>query len=355
MDAWWLDPDGAPGPMLRACVAAAVAAPSVHNTQPWLFRPRQDGVEVFVDRRRQARVIDPSGREQLMSVGAAVLNLRVAVLAHGRVPVLKLLPHGASVDLVARLSSGPPVASSSTARVLARAIPQRRTNRWPFRRTPIPVRTVNDLVKAVAAEGAVLRVLGDTARLTVLGLTRTAEHHWQDDPAYRRELARWTSRRRQGDGIPHEAIGPPPNLDVLPLRDLGLGRPVATGHAAEFEPATTVAVLYTERDAPEDWLRAGQALQRALLTATVRGLAATPMTQALEIPRLRSLVSDPVVGLTAQAVVRFGFPLAPAPATPRRPLADVLDGPAAAGANRPQWTDEPFAPPSSAHLVGPGR
>lgn len=329
MDAWWLDRSGTPGPILQACLASAIAAPSVHNTQPWLFHPGPGGVEVFVDRRRQVPVIDPTGREQLMSVGAAVFNLRVSILAHGRLPVLALLPRGASPELMARLSPGRPVASSPTARALARAIPRRRTNRWPYRSTPVPADAVNDLVRAVAAEGAVLRVLDEVPRLTVLGLTRTAEQRWHDNPAYRRELTRWTSHCGPGEGIPHAAFGPPPDLDVLPLRDLGFCRPVADRPAAKFEPAPTIAVLYTERDAPEDWLRAGQALQRALLTATVRGLAATPMTQSLEIPRLRSLVSDPVTGLYAQTIVRIGFPLVPVAATPRRPLAEVLQRPGA--------------------------
>jgi len=31
---------GAPGQLLTECLRAATAAPSVHNTQPWLFRPR---------------------------------------------------------------------------------------------------------------------------------------------------------------------------------------------------------------------------------------------------------------------------------------------------------------------------
>ena len=35
--------------VLRAGLVAATAAPSIHNTQPWLFRLREDGVDVLVD------------------------------------------------------------------------------------------------------------------------------------------------------------------------------------------------------------------------------------------------------------------------------------------------------------------
>ena len=51
---------------------------------PWRFRAHADGVDVFADHTRRFGVVDPSGREVLISVGAALLNLRIAVLAHGR-------------------------------------------------------------------------------------------------------------------------------------------------------------------------------------------------------------------------------------------------------------------------------
>jgi nitroreductase len=79
----WYTPDGAPGPAVRECLLAATAAPSIHNTQPWLFRLRGDTVDVLVDRRRQLHTLDPDGREMFVSVGAAMFNLRVAVRAHG--------------------------------------------------------------------------------------------------------------------------------------------------------------------------------------------------------------------------------------------------------------------------------
>ena len=45
-------------------------------------------------------------------------------------------------------------------------------------------------------------------------------------------------------------------------------------------------MLFTDRDEPADWLRAGQALQRALLTATSLGVSASFLTQPLELADL---------------------------------------------------------------------
>jgi hypothetical protein len=64
---------------LLAAMKAAVRAPSVHTTQPWLFRLVDNGIEVFPDWRRQLTVADPTGRAVRVSCGAAILNLRLAL------------------------------------------------------------------------------------------------------------------------------------------------------------------------------------------------------------------------------------------------------------------------------------
>ncbi len=278
---------------LLACLDAAVAAPSVHNSQPWRFRIRAGGVDVFADRTRQLEVIDPLGRELLISVGAALLNLRIAVLARGRLPILRLLPPGPEPDLVARLVPGPPATPDATVRALAAAIPRRRTCRLPFTGVPVPGAVLAELTGAASAERATFQVADPPSRAAILGLVRTAEEWRRAEAGYRAELTRWTlplTGRR--DGVPAQALGPrDPDDDVPPVRDFGLTQPERHRRQAHFEAEPTVAVLGTIGDAPADWLRAGQALERVLLTAVVRGLAVSPMTQPLEAPELRPLLS----------------------------------------------------------------
>ena len=91
-----------------------------------------------------------------------------------------------------------------------------------------------------------------------------------------------------------------------------------------FESEPTIGVLYSATDTRRDWVLAGQALQRALLTATARGVSTTLMTQPMEIPSRRSLLTDPTLRLVPQVIVRFGYG-PPTPATPRRPVADLID------------------------------
>ncbi len=319
----WLDRDGCPTPILTSVVTAAVAAPSVHNSQPWRFHARRDSIAILPDPERRLRVVDPTGRELMLSVGAAIFNLRVAILAYGWQANQWLLPHTAPDAPVGRIRLIRPVEPSPTARALAWAITRRRSNRGPFRDVPVPPEVRDDLVAAAEAEGAVLRFPGPVARHGLMGVVRAAERQWIADPAYRAELKQWTGDRDgRGDGVPAAAVGRRSRRGTVPVRNFGVclpaGRPVG-----RFEADPLVAVLYAG-DTPQDWVRAGQALQRVLLTATAHGVATTLLNQPLEIPRLRGLLTDADTGLPPHAIVRLGYAQLPAPRTPRRPVAEVL-------------------------------
>jgi nitroreductase len=318
----WFTASGEPGPALLDCLSAATAAPSIHNTQPWLFRVRDGVVDVLADHGRRLSVLDPDGREMYVSVGAAVFTLRVALGAAGRPATVRLLPEP---DVAARVTIGPSTAPSAAARALAGAIPRRHTNRRPFADKPIPFGTMEELAGAATAEGASLLTIGPELRDGVLSLTRTADNRMRSDPAYLTELGAWTTPPGVGrrDGVPRQAFGPRATDSRLPLRDLALGNGAPTA-SVDFEPEPTLVVLFTPGDTVADWLRAGTALQRLWLTATVRGLAATPMTQLTEVSALRALLADSFTHSVAQTVLRLGFPLTPALPTPRRPLAEVL-------------------------------
>ena len=85
-------------------MAAAVWAPSVHNTQPWRFTVRGQQISLYADAERQLRVADPDGREMMISCGAALFTARLAVRSLGYLPEICLLPDPGQPLLVARVS-----------------------------------------------------------------------------------------------------------------------------------------------------------------------------------------------------------------------------------------------------------
>ena len=84
-------------------------------------------------------------------------------------------------------------------------------------------------------------------------------------------------------------------------------------------------VLGTDGDAREDWIRAGMALGRVLLQATVDDLAASPMTQVVEVETFRARLRKELglVGMP-QVVLRVGYGHGRM-TTRRRSVDDVLD------------------------------
>jgi hypothetical protein len=80
----------------RYVVAEAVWAPSVHNTQPWRFTSDGQQISLYADADHGLPVADPDGREMMISSGAALFNVRLALRTLGYVPETRVLPDPAS-------------------------------------------------------------------------------------------------------------------------------------------------------------------------------------------------------------------------------------------------------------------
>ena len=206
--AWDVDPSGFPSSgtaidKARFAVRYAILAPSSHNTQPWRFIINGDELLVCADRTRSLANIDPFDRELIISCGAALLNLRVA-LAYFRVPVeITTFPQSSDPDIVARVvfpASGPIFKDLAE---LFNAITKRTTNRGPFGDEEVPAAIVERLKSAATSEGvdvASVQELAQRERLATL--IAKADRRQFDDPRFRRELAGWIHPSRKDDGMP---------------------------------------------------------------------------------------------------------------------------------------------------------
>ncbi|AHH96937.1 nitroreductase [Kutzneria albida DSM 43870] len=308
---------------------AASRAPSVHNTQPWRFRVLPDRIELHADLARRLHATDPTDRELRLACGAALLNLRVAVETYGIKPLVSLLP-GASADhALAVVRHGGHVPPSASAQAARRSIDRRRTNRKPFHDVAVPATHTTELVKAAQQERSWLHVVTGRDEWAELRRLVAAAHRVQmADAAFVGELITWTGRGAdQFDGVPATAAGPSPEpQDEWVLRDYNARtlRPRREGKDFEHDPLLVVLCSYYEGPLAE--LQTGQALQRVLLTATELGMCASFLSQPIEVPaqhaRLRRLLGS---GAVPQVVLRVGFG-SPVPATPRRPVTDLLTG-----------------------------
>lgn len=321
--------DAIPAGKLDEVIGLATRAPSVHNMQPWRFVLMTDGtLELRVDPTRSLAVADPRAREVVISCGAALLNARLALRGLGLQPVVDSAVRVDNPLALARVRVRPgPVPTADELTLLA-AIPRRHTHRGGFTGLAIDATMRDDIAAAAAVEGGWLRYIDRVDVAEGLGtLARMADTAQHADPDWRVETARWTpppaSDRR--DGVPPTAYAPARVVTSgLPPRDFSLGR--EWGWVAPDEAGSgTIAVLLTDEDHVDDWLRAGQALQRALLLAASRWVFATFATQPLEVPHIREAVRD-LLGTRGfpQMVLELGHAHSAA-MTPRRPADDVID------------------------------
>jgi nitroreductase len=301
--AWGPESPHAPSrQLIEWALECATLAPSPRDTQPWLFRVDGDAVEILADRSRALAVADPRHRELIMSCGAALSYLRVALRASGWGSRVVRAPFERNPDLVARVEIGERVDPTASDAALLSALLRRRTNDLAFTRSGVTDSAARELCRAAGGHGAELVIIGDLeARHRIASLVSEGQRRQRENPRFGREAETRGQGRETGPG----------------------GTPSASG-LAEASPA--MGVLLTDWEGPPEWVAAGQALAQVLLRAEASGLAASFLNQPLQDHELRARLRR-ALGERGfpQALLRLGRPLHEAPeAVRRRPLEDVV-------------------------------
>ena len=317
-------------PDFTSSVELARLAPSIHNTQPWRFRVDEDRLLLSRDPDRRLAALDPTGRQQVISCGAALHMARLDLRLQGFDSTVEYGPFDDGGELLAVVTTVPGHAVSTEDLSSWRAARSRHTQRDRFAARTVEPAVVADIRGAAEAQGAWVRVLGSAEGVATLAvLLAHAEEVERDDPGYRDELAAWTHRPAGSrDGLPRAAT---PSVagraSTVRLRDFDVPEDDGVSGAADQPPAAEhplTVVLGTEGDRIVDWLHAGAALMAMWLRATVAGVQGSPLGQVVDLDWSRSRLGLElgVVG-HPQMVLRLGYGQ-PGPSTPRRPVSEVL-------------------------------
>ncbi|WP_321820171.1 MULTISPECIES: Acg family FMN-binding oxidoreductase [unclassified Burkholderia] len=320
-----------PDQQLRELLGYAVLAPSSHNSQPWRFLVNGATISVCADRVRALPVVDPFDRELIISCGAALLNLRVALNHAGLAHTIGTFPSEVDPDLLALVRVCDDGYSDASLGTLFDAIPERVTTRAPFESTAVPHEIQQALIAAGVAEGADVACVDALAhRARVAELVAAADRQQFADPRFRRELASWIDPRRHADGMPAFAAGVPALLDfaapvvTMAVRTFDLGDGLAALHHQLVGASPLIVCIATVRDDRDAWLAAGQALERILLVATRAGYTASYLNQPIETAGLRAHLRH-MLGLRGEPQLLLRVGRGPhTPHSPRRPLDEVI-------------------------------
>ncbi len=323
-----------PADLVQA-VQRALRAPSVHNTQPWLWRIGPGAVELHADWTRHLPATDPDRRDVLLSCGAALHHLLVSLAAADMAAHIERLPDPENLAHLATITVQPGRGSADDA-ALASSIERRRTDRRRMSHRPVLSHQIRSLAKQASRAGALLLpVTGPALRHHLTAALVHAAHTQAQTPGYLAELQVWTHRHAGArDGIPVANVPPHPVGLIEPsvLRNFPTGRLSQPSQLPGHGPADDAAeflVLATPGDEPIDRLRAGEAMSAVLLAATQLGLATTPLSQALEVDMTRQELQHQVLHIPEHPhlIIRVGWRATGAdqlPPTPRRDLCCVL-------------------------------
>lgn len=324
---------GSSSQKLQFLLNYAVLAPSGHNTQPWKFKLQPETLELWADPSRALPRVDPNQRELIISCGAALMNLRLALHHFGYCGEIRLLPDPSQPNLLAQIQLGNWGQENTEDKTLFDSIRKRHTNRQPFEDWDIPETVLKWLQNIADEEGTWLHLIqSEVERSHILGLVNLADHLQMSNPEIRQELAAWMRRGNHPshDGLPAYALGVPEPFDFLTTvlswltRFFDLGDRIAHQDETLLQSASTIAVLGTDKDTPEHWLKAGQALEKVLLRAQSLGIVASFFNAPIQMPEVRSQLQQSLnrAGYP-QVLLRLGY-AQPTQPTPRRSSHDVL-------------------------------
>ncbi|PPK62540.1 NAD(P)H nitroreductase [Actinokineospora auranticolor] len=316
---------------VHTALRLACCAPSVHNTQPWRWRVGRAEIRLYADQSRRLPATDPDGRDLLLSCGAALHHLVVALAAFGWTAHVRRLPDPELPDHLATVTVSPSTPTRDDI-VRAAAVTRRRSDRRAYAAWPVRAEHLDELVLAAGGSGVLARHLSGDTRTALTRLIAEADAHQDADGDYRTELAVWTGRHAgSDDGVPAANTVRDTRYGDLVTRRFSA--PLLTQHdRATGGGAGELLVLGTSSDDRVSRLRAGEATSAVLLAATTLRLATCPLSQPVEIPRTRDLLRERVLddAMVPQLVLRVGWAAAPAqalPRTPRRPLSETVEPP----------------------------
>jgi hypothetical protein len=346
---WSLPLVGAADPRLRA-LSRALLAPSSHNTQPWMVELEGEReIAVYVDPSRRLPQADPHHRQTVISHGAFLEQLDMALRETGWEPVTTL-----AVDTEPALDGREPLVRVQLSRrepsmdALLAAVPQRHTNKRRYQRGRAVAGETLDRMRRVSwRPGCRLEWITAPALVSDLAdLCRQAMAIDVSDRARNEETATWfrfhereVQAHADGFGIAQGGITGPGRWIA---ERFFLDRSTAADPAGAFarkavalcfeqaRSASAFGILMTAGNDRAHQLEAGRSYVRAQLAAELAGVRSQPFSQLLqEYPAMTGLRAemraryDVPPGWTVQMIFRVGY-AAPTPHAPRRPLTALL-------------------------------
>jgi len=252
-------------------------APSPCNVRPWDFHRDGDELELVADAGRAPAQGEAALREVIVSCGAALLNMRIALRHFGRRDDVQLLPDPRNPSIVARIRAGRHAHETPRDREMFYAIDRRHTVHGSLGGT-ITDRLVDECRTEAQVYGAWLHPITSAA-----------------------------DREAIADLVFEAHVGAADAGD-FPACDDWHGTTLSEAATVRrmVRQAPVLVLLGTYGDDAAHWVAAGEALEAVLLHAAAHETFAAFANQPLRLPKLRPWVTA-VAGHRGSPHVLFGL------------------------------------------------
>jgi hypothetical protein len=352
---------------LKFFLRYAILAPSIHNTQPWAFSiASNDIIELYADKTRSLPVLDPIGRQLIISCGIALGYLQVTISHFGYKYKTELLPptneKKKDKHLLAKISidgysgngfndNNDKIQKCNNTQVnslqkedndsLFEAIPKRRTNRFKFDDKNIPdillagfyyiINKYPQYQRQQVHQAPIWLHIADEIddKNELAELVAQGNHILLSDKHFTRELIKWANLNKNGrgkrGGTSRREFGITNFISkVKPYLQISKKRKENDYWLAATSSA--LAILGTYSDGPIDWINTGIALTNILLLASFENVSCCFLNQPIQVPDLRPKLLD-VIGKddgVPQILLGIGYNRHETEPSPRRSIEEVL-------------------------------
>ena len=319
--------ESAKSAQMQELIRYATLAANGHNTQPWKFAIKENGIEIHPDYVRRLSVVDPHDRELWVSLGCALENLLVAARATGYAPEVT---YPEAEDFIhVRFTSDAPQSNSP----LFDAIPLRQNTRSEYDGKTVANSDL-DQIQALSLEpGVALHFVTNQIELeTVLEYVNQGNLSQYADRDFLDELIHWLRFNKKEaltslDGLYSSCSGNPEVPRWLGQMFVAGIKPQqqADTDAKKLRSSSGAVVVATESDDKLAWVRTGQVYERMALKMTSLNIKSAFLNQPIEIADIRGQFQN-AIGLEndqPQLLVRYGY-ADPMPRSVRRPVEQVL-------------------------------
>jgi hypothetical protein len=357
--------DGSMRDKLTFFLKYAILAPSIRNTQPWIFKILNDNtIELYADRSRALPVVDPRGRELAISCGAALGYLQITIRHFGykyKTEVLSFYEEKIKDEhLLARINvydyNG---SDDGTANIqennievnslqdddnnrLFEAITTRRTNRYRFEDRNIPDILLAGFYYIVdkyqkqqkhQEDSIWLHIADEDDEKNALAeLIVQGDRIQLSDKRFIRELVsciRLNTSRRRRSNIPRYVSGISNFMSMISpfiIKTFNINKKQAEKDRELAATSPVLAVLGSPSDEPLDWINTGMALANILLLASSENVCCSFLNQPIQISQLRPKLLDVIRKNKGfpQVLLRMGYSSEQIRPSPRRNVEEVL-------------------------------